>query len=272
MARLTTLKQIKSVFGLQDHHDYGDILRGINAMRNERDKLTELSSSLRTQRDALYERLTQVVDVIGEPTLEELVERLVTEHGEAVGTVNGLKQLLELPENTSNTSLFQAVESIEAQRDDLYTQVQEQGGATRHTPRYIVHGDIQPCVVLYSDETTTLVRLDENDMMCETDTIEWSDELTYRCQELWVKTQLPATHKRTYAEQLAQLVRDGLVTLNDDEGSYQWKPAADDRPLCIKPDVKYVASKTCMTCLRISEGTLDLCPQCHTPFGGSDNA
>ena len=50
--------------------------------------------------------------------------------------------------------------------------------------RYVLHGDIQPCSVLYSDDTTTLLRLDEGDIMCETDTIEWSDSVTYRCQEL----------------------------------------------------------------------------------------
>lgn len=46
----------------------------VNSLRAERDQLTKLSTDLRTQRDALYERLTQVVDVTGEPTLEELVD------------------------------------------------------------------------------------------------------------------------------------------------------------------------------------------------------
>jgi hypothetical protein len=177
----------------------------VNSLRAERDDLTKLSAALRTQRDALYERLTQVVDVTGEPTLEELVERLVAERGEAVGSVNGLKQLLELPENASNTSLFQAVEVLDFHKPT-------------HDKRYIVHGDIQPCVVLYSDETTTLVRLDENDMMCETSTIEWSDELTYRCQEM-----LRGEAKRSGGhvslptiKLLAQLVRDERILLNDD--------------------------------------------------------
>lgn len=237
------------------------IAEAVQGVIHERGQLTKLSADLRTQRDALYERLTQVVDVTGEPTLEELVECLVTERGEAVGTVNGLKQLLELPENASNTSLFQAVEVLDFHKPT-------------HDKRYIVHGDIQPCVVLYSDETTTLVRLDENDMMCETSTIEWSDELTYRCQEM-----LRGEAKRSGGhvslptiKLVAQLVRDERILLNDDGGSYQWKPAMDERARCGKPDVKYVASKTCMTCLRISEGTLDLCPQCHTPFGGETDA
>lgn len=166
---------------------------------------------------------------------------------------------------------------LEQLRDELSATLREEVpriAALTHDKRYIVHGDIQPCVVLYSDETTTLVRLDENDMMCETSTIEWSDELTYRCQEM-----LRGEAKRSGGhvslptiKLVAQLVRDERILLNDDGGSYQWKPAMDDRARCVKPDVKYVASKTCMTCLRVSEGTLDLCPQCHTPFGGSDNA
>lgn len=88
----------------------------------------------------------------------------------------------------------------------------------RFKPRYIVHGHVQPCVVLYSDETTTLIRLDNEDMMCETDTIEWSDALTYRCQELLASAGL---ERGSMAAQrvlpvLAELVRDERVLLNDE--------------------------------------------------------
>ena len=79
--------------------------------------------------------------------------------------------------------------------------------------RYVLHGDIQPCSVLYSDDTTTLLRLDEGDIMCETDTIEWSDSVTYRCQEL-----LKSVGVRSLghvAPRLAQLVRDERIMLND---------------------------------------------------------
>lgn len=92
---------------------------------------------------------------------------------------------------------------------------------TQHlTPeqRYIVHGHVQPCVVLYSDETTTILRLQQGDMMCETDTIQWSDELTYRCQELLASANI---ERGSMAAQrvlpvLAELVRDERVLLNDD--------------------------------------------------------
>ncbi len=83
--------------------------------------------------------------------------------------------------------------------------------------RYVLHGDIQPCSVLYSDDTTTLLRLDEGDMMLETDTIEWSDSVTYRCQELLKgeskRSNIPVT--LSPVKLLAQLVRDERILLND---------------------------------------------------------
>ena len=79
--------------------------------------------------------------------------------------------------------------------------------------RYVLHGDIQPCSVLYSDDTTTLLRLDEGDMMCETDTIEWSDSVTYRCQELLKSVDVKSLGH--VAPRLAQLVRDERILLND---------------------------------------------------------
>jgi len=142
-------------------------------------------------------------------------ETLITPLGELVGTINGLKQLLELPEDASNTSIFRAVEVLQAER-----------GATPET-RYIVHGDIRPCVVLYSDETTTLVRLPNDDMMCETSTIEWSDELTYRCQELLRS----AGYAQTYAvKALASLVANGALHF-DDSGAdpAYFEPAPSDK-------------------------------------------
>lgn len=169
------------------------IAEAVQGIIHDRDNLTKLSADLRTQRDALYSRLTQVVDVKGEPTLEELVERLVTGRDKAVTT-------LKLAGYTDN--------GAELWKPPL--------GETpeRFKPRYIVHGDIQPCTVLYSDETTTLVRLDENDMMCETSTIEWSDELTYRCQEML--SQVGAGSARlTAAKWVAELVANEELLIND---------------------------------------------------------
>lgn len=83
--------------------------------------------------------------------------------------------------------------------------------------RYVLHGDIQPCSVLYSDETTTLLRLDEGDIMCETDMIEWSDSVTYRCQELLADAM--EVHGRAVNQRalraVAQLVREGKLHLDD---------------------------------------------------------
>lgn len=107
-------------------------------------------------------------------------------------------------------------------RNELVAATKERDRLTetpeRFKQRYIIHGHVQPCVVLYTDETTTLVRLDEGDMMCETDTIQWSDELTYRCQELLASAGL---ERGSMAAQrvlpvLAELVRDERVLLNDD--------------------------------------------------------
>ena len=83
--------------------------------------------------------------------------------------------------------------------------------------RYVLHGDIQPCSVLYSDDTTTLLRLDEGDMMCETDTIEWSDSVSHRCQELLKSAAARLNTPVTLApvKLFAQLVRDERILLND---------------------------------------------------------
>lgn len=258
----TALKQIKTALGLNDHHTYTDIFIRVKAVLHDRDQLTKLSADLRTQRDALYERLTQVVDVTGEPTLEELVN-VVLKRLDSAQRLEGLV-ITDMDGNTLYWELSEGV--VEINSDTQPT----------HDKRYIVHGDIQPCVVLYSDETTTLVRLDENDMMCETSTIEWSDELTYRCQEMLKSESVrkDAVFVKHATPVLAKLVRDERVLLNDDDGgTYLRKPAMDARPLCIKPDTEYSATKTCNACCYVTgDTTLDLCPQCHTPFGGETDA
>lgn len=106
--------------------------------------------------------------------------------------------------------------------------------------RYVLHGDIQPCTVLYSDDTTTLLRLDEGDIMCETDTIEWSDSVTYRCQELLrgfvgLTASAKFTHHTLHAASpvLAQLVRDERILLNDDalEPGTEWTDNNSPTPI-----------------------------------------
>ena len=132
------------------------------------------------------------------------VDVLIKERGVVQGTINGLKQLLELPESAGLTELFNTVEALELNKPQL------------SEIRYVLHGDIQPCSVLYSDDTTTLLRLDEGDIMCETDTIEWSDSVAYRCQEL-LRSTVGETGKQGYrmVNAMAQLVRDERILLND---------------------------------------------------------
>lgn len=130
--------------------------------------------------------------------VEGLVDALRRERDEMQGTINGLKHLVELPKSAGLTELFNAVEALELNKPQL------------NEIRYVLHGDIQPCTVLYSDDTTTLLRLDEGDIMCETDAIEWSDSVTYRCQEL-----LKLGGVGRPVDILAQLVRDERILLND---------------------------------------------------------
>ncbi|QAY01955.1 hypothetical protein VpaJT1_26 [Vibrio phage VpaJT_1] len=280
------------------------IAEAVQGVIHERNQLTKLSTDLRTQRDALYERLTRVVDVTGEPTLEELVnvvlkrldsaQRLeglvitdmdgntlywelsegvveinsdvseghrdalikalgfLDHHANMYGLINRVAlqhdslvelrslrdalttRLLEVVDVTGETSVSKLVEELIAEYRASERALKEIQGDYRHRlqeikalrdvqpthdKRYIVHGDIQPCVVLYSDETTTLVRLDENDMMCETSTIEWSDELTYRCQELGKAAQVSQRAMLDFAKALASLSREDRVLLNDNGGS-----------------------------------------------------
>lgn len=174
------------------------------------------------------------------------VDVLIKERGVVQGTINGLKQLLELPESAGLTELFNTVEALELNKSELLaTQPQ------LSEIRYVLHGDIQPCTVLYSDDTTTLLRLDEGDMMLETDTIEWSDSVTYRCQEL-LRSTVGETGKQGYrmVNAMAQLVRDERILLNDngddDLGDAKGGPIQDDKQPCNL--CGFVFDKDAMTC------------------------
>ncbi|AUR81744.1 hypothetical protein NVP1089O_94 [Vibrio phage 1.089.O._10N.261.51.F9] len=193
---MKTLKDIKNLVGLDSHHNYADIFKSVNTILLER-------NMLRAERKTL-----------ASPTLAR--------YDEMQGTINGLKQLLELPESAGLTELFNTVEALELNKPQL------------SEIRYVLHGDIQPCSVLYSDDTTTLLRLDEGDIMCETDTIEWSDSVTYRCQELLKgeskRSNIPVT--LSPVKLLAQLVRDERILLNDngdDEAVEIFVPTLDER-------------------------------------------
>jgi len=287
----TNLKKLLGCYST--HH----IFVATRNLITERDNLRESYNSSGKKRRALRDKF----------------ETLETQHNELLSTIDGLKQLVELPESAGLTELFETLDTVKYERDlyrdDANTQIGEitemlvEAGLMRRNVnssidelikdrlaaqsqlneiKYIVHGDIQPCTVLYSDGTTTLLRLDENDMMLETETIEWSDVTTYRCQELLRGGAAPLRVIR----HMAQLVRDGRISLNDDalEASGTGQPVVQAR----KPDesaetveVHTIGEKeprrvppyhgtsvtSCEVCTNVYDSTLDLCPQCHTPKG-----
>lgn len=195
----------------------------------------EAVPTLRTEREDIHKELCDVVrgDYLREPVRQTtkrvtgLVEVLRRERDKALGTINRLKQLVELPESAGLTELFEALDTVKYERDLYRDTTQPQ----LNEIRYVLHGDIQPCTVLYSDDTTTLLRLDEGDIMCETDTIEWSDSVTYRCQEL-----LKSGGVGRPVDILAQLVRDERILLNDDALETETVPDAVPCPPAPAPE------------------------------------
>lgn len=137
--------------------------------------------------------------------VEGLVTALRTERDDAVSELDDVTSMLS-NNGAMDTNVLTSVHKLLVRPDTTQTQLNE--------IRYVLHGDIQPCTVLYSDDTTTLLRLDEGDIMCETDTIEWSDSVTYRCQELLKSVDVRSLGH--VAPRLAQLVRDERILLNDE--------------------------------------------------------
>ena len=168
-------------------------------------------------------------------------------------------------DSTKPSDILKAVDTLRKERDECYAPDTTQPQLSEI--RYVLHGDIQPCKVLYSDDTTTLLRLDEGDVMCETDTIEWSDSVTYRCQEL-LRSTVGETGKQGYrmVNAMAQLVRDERILLNDNGGD----ESVEIHTLCEKepkrvPSNRGVSVVSCTSCLNVYLSSLSLCPQCHTP-------
>lgn len=183
-----------------------------------------------------HEKLRNVlISKLGLPTdrfqrdnqIAEAVGKLLHERGELLDFYRKLGNHLKLPTVRLDSDFFHMVDRLRTERDKAVRSLEsagftDNGGQMWKPPigtpppylsqeiRYVLHGDIQPCTVLYSDDTTTLLRLDEGDIMCETDTIEWSDSVTYRCQELLKDV------KGTTLSVLSQLVRDERILLNDD--------------------------------------------------------
>ncbi|AUR87841.1 coil containing protein [Vibrio phage 1.104.O._10N.286.49.A12] len=253
------------------------------------------------QISADHEKLRNVlISKLGLPTdrfqrdnqIAEAVEALVLNKRSPVKDSTSLKQIKKLlnvrPDQGFN-AIFDCVKSLTEERDELkrttiLEERDELQGTINHLEqllelnksqlseiRYVLHGDIQPCSVLYSDDTTTLLRLDEGDIMCETDTIEWSDSVTYRCQELLKgeskRSNIPVT--LSPVKLLAQLVRDERILLNDngdDESveTVEIHTLGEKEPKRV-PSNRGVSVVSCTSCPNVYPSSLSLCPQCHTP-------
>ena len=178
---MKTLHDIKKLLKLGDHHNYADMFSRVEGLTKERDEALQLREAYNSN----VKDWRELCNRLGLPSLQ------------------GWSDVLE------------AIDTIEFERDAL----RDRPDATQpqlSEIRYVLHGDIQPCSVLYSDDTTTLLRLDEGDIMCETDTIEWSDSVTYRCQELLKSAGAPGMVAQVrIATVFAQLVRDERILLND---------------------------------------------------------
>ncbi|AUR92413.1 hypothetical protein NVP1171O_86 [Vibrio phage 1.171.O._10N.261.52.F12] len=206
-----------------------------------------------TLRGNLIEHL-DANNTFSESQLFDLVIKQILKADELHKQVHGVTMLLA-SNDAFTDNVLTSVHKLLARPDATQPQLSE--------IRYVLHGDIQPCTVLYSDDTTTLLRLDEGDIMCETDTIEWSDSVTYRCQELLKSESVrkDAVFVKHATPVFAQLVRDERILLNDN---------GDDvvKPQLLRDDELSLNAETlwcCTECHHKFHVSLDLCPQCHTP-------
>ena len=163
----------------------------------------EAVPELRTERDTLQGTINGLKPLLNELMSDELLDRLGLEHGYT-------------PEqfHVSMKALFNDLSTLRTERDKLLATPLQLNEIS-----YVLHGDIQPCTVLYTDDTTTLLRLEENDMMLETETIEWSDVTTYRCQELLRASQGKQHVSVATVKAVAQLVRDERILLVDESSA-----------------------------------------------------
>lgn len=215
----TAATKIKKLLGLKFFDGYLGLIEPIEKLIKERDDASNTALALNTELnelmcDELLDRLGLENGYTPEQfhasmkvlfnylsTLQRHVEVLRRERDELRDSLGDVENLLS-NNGLLHEDLLTSVHKLLSRPDTTQPQLNE--------IRYVIHGDIQPCTVLYSDDTTTLLRLDEGDIMCETDTIEWSDSVTYRCQELLKDV------KGTTLDVLAQLVRDERILLNDD--------------------------------------------------------
>ncbi|AUR83272.1 coil containing protein [Vibrio phage 1.032.O._10N.261.54.F5] len=170
-----------------------DVLIAIDTLRKERDEAGKNALAFSTE--------------LNELMADELLDRLGLDNGYTPQQFHA-----------SMKALFNDLSTLQRQVETHKTDLEYYQTPQLSEIRYVLHGDIQPCSVLYSDDTTTLLRLDEGDIMCETDTIEWSDSVTYRCQELLRGEAKRSGHRVSLptVKAIAQLVRDERILLNDD--------------------------------------------------------
>ena len=201
----------------------------------------EAVPELRTERDTLQGTINGLKPLLNELMSDELLDRLGLEHGYT-------------PEqfHVSMKALFNDLSTLRTERDKLLATPLQLNEIS-----YVLHGDIQPCTVLYTDDTTTLLRLDENDMMLETETIEWSDVTTYRCQELLRVAAAPAPIAVPIktSKLFAQLVRDERIVLNDNGGE---KPDSD------MLGASRCEEQPCEECNHVFDAQSMTCPMCMT--------
>lgn len=263
----STLSLTRNLINLLDCGNRSNIFDHVSLLRKERDEalqlreaynsnvrdwrelcgyfnlpVSELSAvmsaivTMRKERDEAQSQISEITKMLVEAGLmrrnvNSSVDVLIKSHTQMEGTINGLKHLVELPESAGLTELFNHVEALELNKSQL------------SEIRYVLHGDIQPCSVLYSDDTTTLLRLDEGDVMCETDTIEWSDSVTYRCQELLKSDSVrkDGVFVKHATPVLAQLVRDERILLNDNGDDTDYRCSECNTPTngsdcCVKAE------------------------------------
>ncbi|CAH9016821.1 putative coil containing protein [Vibrio phage 382E49-1] len=267
---MKTFSDIKELLGLKPSHDYRNIFDHVQFLIRERDDALQLRDDALQLRDAYNSNVKDWRELCGYfnlpvSTLSDVmsaIDTMRTERDEA-RRLDGLV-ITDMDGNTVDWELSEGIVEIPHSTQPQLSEI-----------RYVLHGDIQPCSVLYSDDTTTLLRLDEGDMMLETDTIEWSDSVTYRCQELLKVSGLNKINLVRVSGHLAQLVRDERILLNDDaletSGTVDLKVDSDiDAPDI--PFMRYsplpdrgVSVVSCVSCANVYSPSLDLWPQCHTP-------
>lgn len=208
---MTTAAQIKKLLGLEYLNGYLDLIEPIEQLIKERDGALKLREAYNSNVEDWLELCSYFNLPVSElSAVMSAIDTTRKERDELRDSLGDVENLLS-SNGLLHEDLLTSLHKLLARPDTTQPQLNE--------IRYVLHGDIQPCTVLYSDDTTTLLRLDEGDIMCETDTIEWSDSVTYRCQELLRDARVDARANRVNldaAKIMAQLVRDERIVLNDD--------------------------------------------------------